>query len=251
MRNSKEFRALARARLAGNWGISLLVSLVAALLGSGGSGAGGSYSNAQELAQTAGEHGGDIGSAAQSLLSNPLVLATILGLGSLAFIFTLVHLFVGSSIELGQARYYIGLIGGERPGFGVLFSRFHIFLKAVGLRLYMGLFIFLWGLLFIIPGIIAAYRYAMAPYLMAQYPEKGIRECVEDSKALMLDHKARLFFLNLSFIGWGFLCLFTLGIGMLWLTPYMQAATAAFYLERTGQLQEPYRQDGWNPPPQA
>ena len=49
----------------------------------------------------------------------------------------------------------------------------------------MGLFVFLWALLLFIPGIIAAYRYALAPYLMAQYPEKGIRECVDESKALM------------------------------------------------------------------
>ena len=75
------------------------------------------------------------------------------------------------------------------------------FLKAMGLNLFMALFIWLWSLLFIVPGIIAAYRYRLAPYLMAENPNLGIREAVNMSKELMAGHKWRLFCLNLSFIG--------------------------------------------------
>lgn len=99
----------------------------------------------------------------------------------------------------------------------------------------MALFIWLWSLLFIVPGIIAAYRYRLAPYLMAENPNLGIREAVNMSKELMAGHKWRLFCLNLSFIGWGILSALTCGIGDLWLNPYIYAANAAFYVDRTGR----------------
>lgn len=108
-------------------------------------------------------------------------------------------------------------------------------LKAMGLNLFMALFIWLWSLLFIVPGIIAAYRYRLAPYLMAENPNLGIREAVNMSKELMAGNKWRLFCLHLSFIGWGILSALTCGIGDLWLNPYIYAANAAFYVDRTGR----------------
>jgi uncharacterized membrane protein len=94
-----------------------------------------------------------------------------------------------------------------------------------------GLLIILWSLLLVIPGIIAAYRYAMASYIMAQNPEIGALDAIERSKAMMNGNKLRLFCLQLSFIGWMLLSALTLGIGYIFLRPYMQAAYAAFYLD--------------------
>ena len=93
----------------------------------------------------------------------------------------------------------------------------------------MYLFTFLWTLLFIIPGIIKAFSYAMSPYILEENPELSANEAIDRSRAMMKGHKFDLFWLYLSFIGWGFLCIFTLGIGLLWLMPYMQTAEAAFY----------------------
>jgi len=245
--NSREFRALARQRLAGKWGVSVLVSFVATLLGGTSTGSVGASSRINFSDSSLSDM---FVTRLESILENLVIVASLFGILAVAGIIGLAAFIIGGAVELGHARYYIGVTGGETPEFSVLFSRFSVFLKAFGLRLYMALFIFLWGLLFLIPGIIAAYRYAMAPYLMAQYPEKGIRECVEDSKALMAGHKWRLFKLDLSFIGWAFLCVFTLGLGSLWLTPYTNAAKAAFYLERTGQLTDK-QGGGWNPQPQA
>ena len=131
---------------------------------------------------------------------------------------------------------WLDFVAENRQGeVSVIFSRFDIFLKAMGLNLFMALFIWLWSLLFIVPGIIAAYRYRLAPYLMAENPNLGIREAVNMSKELMAGHKWRLFCLNLSFIGWGILSALTCGIGNLWLNPYIYAANAAFYVDRTGR----------------
>ena len=93
----------------------------------------------------------------------------------------------------------------------------------------MQVFIFLWSLLFVIPGIIKSLSYAMTPYILEENPELSANEAIDRSRAMMKGHKFDYFWLLLSFIGWGFLCVFTLGIGLLWLTPYMQTAVAAFY----------------------
>ena len=92
----------------------------------------------------------------------------------------------GGAIELGENRYCIDLLTREQePEFKTLFSRFSIFGKALGLRILTSIFTVLWTLLLIIPGIIAVYRYALAPYLMAEDPEMGAMVAIEKSKELM------------------------------------------------------------------
>lgn len=101
----------------------------------------------------------------------------------------------------------------------------------VGAMILMYVFIFLWSLLFIIPGIIKTFSYAMTPYILDENPDLGPSEAIHRSRLMMKGHKFDLFWLWLSFIGWGFLCLLTCGIGTLWLNGYMYTATAAFYEE--------------------
>ncbi|MCR5003058.1 MAG: DUF975 family protein [Bacteroidales bacterium] len=93
----------------------------------------------------------------------------------------------------------------------------------------MEIFIFLWTLLLIIPGLIKSFAYAMTPYILVDEPELTANQAIDKSKEMMKGHKFDLFYLYLSFIGWGFLCLFTLGIGFLWLVPYIETSQAAFY----------------------
>ena len=90
-------------------------------------------------------------------------------------------------------------------------------------------FIFLWSLLLIVPGIIKAFSYSMTWFILEDEPELSPNKAIELSMAMMKGHKFDLFYLYLSFIGWGILSLFTLGIGLLWLTPYMNTSVAAFY----------------------
>ena len=116
------------------------------------------------------------------------------------------------------------------PEVSDMFQHLKIFGKALGLRIVMAIFIFLWSLLFIIPGIVAAYRYSMATYIMAENPDIGIMEAIDASKEMMKDRKWALFCLDISFIGWIILCAFTAGLGYLLLHPYMESARAHFYL---------------------
>ncbi len=93
------------------------------------------------------------------------------------------------------------------------------------------LYIFLWSLLFIIPGIVKSYSYSLAYYIKAEHPEYDWRECLDESEMMMKGNKWRLFKLHFSFIGWMFLSLFTLGIGSLWVNAYMETSNAIFYEE--------------------
>ncbi len=98
-------------------------------------------------------------------------------------------------------------------------------------------------LLFIIPGIIASYSYAMTEYILADHPELSATEAISRSKQMMGGNKWRLFCLQFSFIGWSILCSFTFGIGNLWMTPYKQAATAVFYREVSGTEHSAYQNE--------
>lgn len=95
--------------------------------------------------------------------------------------------------------------------------------------LLMRIFIFLWSLLLFIPGIVKSFSYAMTPFILEENPDLSANEAIDHSRAMMRGHKFDLFWLYLSFIGWAFLTVFTLGVGLLWLIPYMQASLAAFY----------------------
>ena len=93
----------------------------------------------------------------------------------------------------------------------------------------MGVFVFLWILLLIIPGIIKAFAYALVPYILVDKPELSANEAINLSKAMMKGHKFDFFWLSLSFLGWILLAILTVGIGFFWLLPYMYTTYAAFY----------------------
>ena len=142
---------------------------------------------------------------------------------------SVVNLIIGGALTLGLASAFLTLARNDRLQIDDLFNSFTYFGKALCLFLVTGIFIFLWSLLFIIPGIVAAYRYSMVYYIMADNPDMDVMQIIEESKKMMCGHKGELFVLDLSFIGWGILCVITFGIGFLWLTPYMEATRVNYY----------------------
>jgi uncharacterized membrane protein len=101
--------------------------------------------------------------------------------------------------------------------------------KSLLIPLLVGIYTILWTLLLIIPGIIKSYSYAMSYFVYRDNKEIGCDAAIEESMRLMEGHKMDLFILDLSFIGWLLLSILTLGIGLLWLIPYVQSAHAHFY----------------------
>lgn len=123
--------------------------------------------------------------------------------------------------------------GKEEIDMSQLFDGFkgQNFGKSLLLYILITIFTFLWMLLLWIPGIIKSYSYSMSYYILIDRPDLTAKQCITESRRLMDGHKMDLFCLHLSFFGWAILCVFTLGIGFLWLEPYMQTAQANFYEE--------------------
>ncbi len=96
---------------------------------------------------------------------------------------------------------------------------------------FTGLFISLWSILFVIPGIIKCYSYAMTSYVIADDPDTGALDAISESRAMMDGHKLDLFVLELSFIPWILFGIVTFGIGFIYVVPYMTTAKANFYNE--------------------
>lgn len=94
---------------------------------------------------------------------------------------------------------------------------------------FMTLMISLYSLLLIVPGIILSFAYFPVPFLLRDKPELSVVETLALSRKMMKGHKMQVFKLQLSFIGWVLLSILTMGIGMVWLMPYMVTAMAAFY----------------------
>ena len=157
---------------------------------------------------------------------------------------------IGAIILTGPMTYGLcylflkqGREGGE-PNIGDLFSGFTSdFGQTLLIGLLTSIFTFLWGLLFIIPGIVKSYAYSMAYYVKADHPNYGWRECMDASIEMMRGHKWELFVLDLSFIGWYIVGALCLGVGTLWVVPYHMQARAVFYDSISGKTLP--QQSGW------
>ena len=146
------------------------------------------------------------------------------------FVSVLVWL-LGCVLAAGYVLYHQGVRRGEEMPISSLFDGFGFVGKIVLLNLVMTVFVALWSMLFIIPGIIAGYRYRFALYNLCENPEIGVMEALNMSKAQTLGFKWQLFVLDLSFIGWSLLASLTLGILYIWLAPYIAQSNIAFFQE--------------------
>ncbi len=147
----------------------------------------------------------------------------------LQYLGSILGIIIGGPLALGLNSCFLKLIRHESFMFENLFDGFKNFSSSVIAQLLITIFVLLWSLLLLIPGIIAAYRYSMVFYILSDNPQIGAMEALNKSKEMMIGFKWKLFCLHLSFIGWGLLGILTLGIGYLWLTPYIYCTTANFY----------------------
>ena len=135
----------------------------------------------------------------------------------------------------GFAAFYLAVTRGGEAKFEMLFTEsFSNFLKKWGAVWLKTLYLLLWYLLFIIPGVVKSYSYAMTDYILLDNPEMGVNEAITESRRMMNGYKWKLFVLDLSFIGWRLLCLIPVVgtvLNVLYLTPYIAATKAQFYEE--------------------
>jgi uncharacterized membrane protein len=143
---------------------------------------------------------------------------------------TALNIFLFNPLKVGKNAYYIRQREdcGKFGNLGIAFmkGKYKGTIKTIFLR---DLYLWLWSLLFVIPGIIKSYSYFMVPYIAADNPELPSSRVFEISKQTMKGEKWNLFVLQLSFILWHMGCLITCGLGYLFLTPYLEATYAELY----------------------
>ena len=138
--------------------------------------------------------------------------------------------FLLNPLELGCKRFFLRNLNMKAEVKEVCFSFDHSYMNIVKTLFFRDLYTFLWSLLFIIPGIIKAYEYQMIPYLLAEHPDMPKDQAFAMSRQMMKGQKWKAFVLDLSFLGWSILSLFTLGIlGLFYVNPYKYSTKAALY----------------------
>lgn len=232
--NRVMFKEQAKNVLRHNYWIPFLVCLIASVFGVFGGGAGGS----------AGGGGGSAGNSySESTSGSEMDWNFILIMIAIVLIVTLVLFAIGMAVTcfltnpvlVGMNRYFMKHRKmDDTSSVGDLFSVFrkNQYMDAVKTMFLYRIKIFLWSLLFIIPGIIKSYEYYFVPYIMAENPNIDSKRAFEISKFMTDGHKFDIWVVGLSFLGWTLLGILCCGVGTYFLLPYMQATYAEMYAER-------------------
>lgn len=259
---ASELKGYAREALKGRWLKAGGVAIIASFLGADVAGSGSFLNTASNSVNNRVQNGSaNLGPVTGIPAS---VFAGILGFGLVVLLAAIAIFIISGATTLGYAKYNLNLIDDKDPQLSDLFSQFHRLGTGLLMVFLRSLYTALWTLLLVIPGIIAEYRYSMASYILYENPEMTANEAITESKMLMRGNKMRLFGLRLSFIGWFLLAacgvipiLMLLAPMVVWnpvgnammliltfvlvfayvivvdllLTPYLEAAYAAFYRE--------------------
>ena len=148
---------------------------------------------------------------------------------SLPITSNVISLLVGAPLALGFIIFSLNFTRKKEAKIVDLFQGFNNYKTVLLTYLLVLANVILRMLLLIVPGIIAAFSYSMVFYILADNPDISPTNALKKSKEMMMGYKWKIFFLGLSFLGWALLAILTLGIGLLWLMPYIQVSTINFY----------------------
>lgn len=172
---------------------------------------------------------GKWGIAVATFLVYMIIINASAGLGPVVLV-------IGGPMVVGISIFSLNIARGEEARMEQIFDGFKNFGNTVGAYILYGLFVFLWSLLLIIPGIIAAISYSQTFFILAEDNEIGPMDALKKSRDMMEGHKWKYFELCLIFFGLSLLCILTLGIGFLFLFPFMQVTFANFYDDLKGEF---------------
>jgi len=213
----EELKTRAKTVLKQNYWKLVLVGFIASIA----TGTGGSASSSESTESVPSDFANEL------LVMLPLIIgiATVIILVAIA-----VSVFVLHPLEVGTKRFFVKSLTEAPEMKEVVFAYENSYLNVVKIMFMKNLKVFLWSLLFIIPGIIKAYEYRMIPYLLAENPNMSMEEAFELSKQMMHEQKGAAFILDWSFFGWELLSAFTAGIvGIFYVQPYVCLTDAALY----------------------
>lgn len=159
------------------------------------------------------------------------VIAALLGVIAVAgLVSLLLQIFVYSQLEVGAQRLFINCKDGAADWGDLVYVFKNGYGNVLVTMFLRNLFIFLWSLLFLVPGLIKSYEYKMVPYLLAEDPTMSRQEAFFQSKTMMMGNKWNAFVLDLSFIGWHLLAVVTCGLAeVFYIGPYVYLTNAELY----------------------
>lgn len=158
-----------------------------------------------------------------------IYILTVIAINLISGAGEVISLLVGGPFMLGLSMFTLAIARDENAYLELIFKGFEEFIRALSAYLYIFVFTILWLLLLIIPGIVAAISYSMTYFIMVDDKEIDAMSAIDKSKVMMDGYKMKYFRLILYYLGFSVLCIFTLGIGFLWLFPYIQVTNAKFY----------------------
>ena len=171
------------------------------------------------------------------LITSVIEIATQIGifiperLGLCASVFSfVVNVFIVGPVVIGKCRFFIRVREYDTD-FSVLFSGFNgkEYWNNIRAMILKSVYIMAWSLLFLIPGIVKSYEYYFVSYILAENPDISVHRAFEISKQMTKGYKMRIFLLELSFVGWYLLGALCLGVGVLFVNPYLTATLAELY----------------------
>ena len=246
MFTSADYRAFARNALRGKWITAALTSLIASLIGASLIGGGSTIDFSEE----------EIQSITANFSAEQILLFTKItwGIFIYAVVNGIVAFIIGGAGQLGYARFNLQLADGKDAKLSDLFSQFDRLGDGFLMVLLHTIYLVGWTMLFVIPGIVKSFSYAMTPYVLYENPYLSPNDAITESRRIMDGNKLDLFLLHLSFIGWNILAaipsavalfglifgnflliplFFVTVIANLFVTAYAEAAQAAFYRQIT------------------
>lgn len=154
------------------------------------------------------------------------IVAQILGVFLGTFLISILprYLFI-----LGNSFMYLELVKGNKKYFKNLFFGFNNIRISILVNFRITLFVLLWSILFLIPGMIKGLGYCMSYFIISENPTLTAKEAMKRSSLIMNGNKWKFFKLEISFIGWALLIIPTFGLILIWLLPYMNTTMAVFY----------------------
>ncbi len=211
-----ELKDLAKGKLKGFYWQAFLVSLILVITG-------GSH-NRLDLGGSGSSTGTTNGGGSEFALE--IALIAVFGI----LIFLALRIFLGYILEVGGRKYFIELSRGKSE-ISYLLNYFNkkYYQNIITALLFRGIYIFLWSLLLIIPGIIKMYEYRFVPYILAEEPGLDHNRALNISREMTAGQKMEIFVLDLSFLGWFLLGALFFGIGVLFVQPYYDAVNAELY----------------------
>ncbi len=168
-----------------------------------------------------------------ALIGFVILLNLIWGNPGVTQLFNLITLALDGYVTFGKTKMFIGVSKNEKPDFEPILTAGvkEQPINAPLLSFISNIFLGLWTLLFIIPGIVKSYSYALSSYLLVNDKTLGPVDAITKSRTLMNGKKMQLFMLDLGYLGWYILSLFTFGILSIWVSAWHQTARTLFFVD--------------------